>query len=96
MIVIQTNRIESGIVRSRNTLFIAWNTDRLLGIPSGKMITDSDAFSFVYLLEEEARLQPNPFYTGNLAITGRTLKSNDNPVLAWGEETLALTGFKED
>ena len=48
------NRIDSGLRNDEQILFlVAEQAEKPHGIPSGKMITDSDNLSFVYLLEVE-------------------------------------------
>ena len=47
-------RIECGIQNGAEIRFLLTKTpEHPIGTPSGKMITDSDEITFVYLLEEE-------------------------------------------
>lgn len=91
------NRIESGIQNDTEIRFLLTETpERPHGTPSGKMITDSDEFSFVYLLEDEEGYSQIHFTQAVWQLMVKALKSDSNPVLSWGEETLILTGFKDE
>ena len=47
------NQVESGSLNGENIRLLAEEAKAPIGTPSGKMITDTDSFSFVYLLDEE-------------------------------------------
>lgn len=91
------NRIESGSLNGAEIRFLLSETpNHSLGTPSGKMITDSDSFSFVYLLEEEEGYSQIHFTQAVWPLMAEMLKSNATPVLSLGDETLLLTGIKDE
>lgn len=66
------------------------------GTPSGKMITDSENLSFVYLLEVEEGYRHLHFTQAMWPLMMDVLKSDCNPVLAWKDKVIALDGFKDE
>lgn len=62
----------------------------------GRMITDSDSLSFVYLLEDEDGYHYVKFGQDIWPLLVNTLKAEDDPTLQFGNMELTLTKFKEE
>lgn len=62
----------------------------------GRMITDSDSLSFVYLLEDEEGYHYVKFGQDIWPLLVNTLKAEDDPTLQFGNIELTLTKFKEE
>ncbi|HJF30703.1 MAG TPA: hypothetical protein K8V56_02840 [Sporosarcina psychrophila] len=91
------NRIDSGLQNDGQILFLlAEQAEKIQGIPSGKMITDSDNLSFVYLLEAEAGYEHLHFTQAVWPLMVEALKTDLVPVLSWKDEIIALPGFKDE
>jgi Family of unknown function (UPF0738) len=91
------NQIDSGIQDGEEIRFLLDETaDQPQGIPSGKMITDSDDLSFVYLLEVEKGYRQLHFTQAVWPLMVDVLKSGVDPVLAWKDEVIRLSGFKDE
>ena len=67
-----------------------------LGNPSGKMITDSEKMTFVYLLDEEEGYGHVHFKQAVWPLMVTTLKSDTDPVISCEEDAITLTGFVEE
>ena len=90
-------RIECGIQKGAEIRFLLTITpEHPIGIPSGKMITDSDELTFVYLLEEEEGYSPIHFTQAVWPLMVDVLKSDVDPILSWEDKELTLTGFKDE
>lgn len=75
----------------------------LEGIPNnpqlkaaGQMITDSESFAFIYLLEDETGYHYLKFGQEVWPLLVNTLKAVDDPSVQIGEKELTLHGFKEE
>lgn len=89
--------IESGIRNDTEIHFLLTkNLEHPIGMPSGKMITDSDEIAFVYLLEEEEKYRPVYFKQAIWPIMVDVLNSDRDPILIWEEERIPLVGFKDE
>ncbi|MFJ7970520.1 hypothetical protein [Psychrobacillus sp. NPDC096389] len=62
----------------------------------GRMITDSDSLSFVYLLEDEDGYHYVKFGQDVWPLLVNTLRAEDDPTLQFGNIELTLTKFKEE
>ncbi|QUW21679.1 hypothetical protein JSQ81_18140 [Sporosarcina sp. Marseille-Q4063] len=65
-------------------------------IPSGKMITDSEKMTFVYLLDEEEEYGQLHFEQAVWPLLVDSLKLNTNPVVTFDENAVSLNGFIEE
>ncbi|WP_210469595.1 hypothetical protein [Sporosarcina sp. 6E9] len=65
-------------------------------IPSGKMITDSEKMSFVYLLDEEEEYGQLHFERAVWPLLVDSIKLDTNPVIIFDGNTISLTGFIEE
>ena len=65
-------------------------------IPSGKMITDSEKMTFVYLLDDEEEYGYLHFEQAVWPLLVDSLKLNTNPVVTFDENTVSLNGFIEE
>ena len=90
-------QIDSGIQDAEEVRFLlATTADDLQGIPSGKMITDSENLSFVYLLEIEEGYRQLHFTQAVWPLMLEVLKLDVDPVLAWQDKIVSLKGFKDE
>ena len=91
------NRIDSGLRNDEQILFlVAEQAEKPRGIPSGKMITDSDNLSFVYLLEVEEGYEHLHLTQAVWPLMVDVLTTNLDPVLSWKDELISLPGFKDE
>lgn len=91
------NRIDSGIQNGEEIRFLLTETaEGLAGNPSGKMITDSDAFSFVYLFDVEDGYNYYHFPQIVWPLMVDVLKTDADPILSWNGGEVTLTGFKDE
>ncbi|WP_318615914.1 hypothetical protein [Sporosarcina sp. YIM B06819] len=91
------NQIDSGIRDGEKIRFLLAETaGQPQGVPTGKMITDSDDLSFVYLLEVEEGYRQLHFTQAVWPLMVDVLKSDIDPVLVWKDEVMALPGFKDE
>ncbi|MFJ7932893.1 hypothetical protein [Sporosarcina sp. NPDC096371] len=91
------NRVIDGILDGEEIRFLLAETaDRPQGVPSGKMITDSEDLSFVYLLEVEEGYRHLHFTQKVWPFMVDALKLESDPVLLWKDEIIALPGFKDE
>ncbi|CAM3098529.1 hypothetical protein FITA111629_03435 [Filibacter tadaridae] len=91
------NYVEIGIQNGEEIRFSLPNTaERPTGTPAGKMITDSDNVSFVYLLDEEIGYSHIYFKQDVWPYMVKALQAEKEPILFYGEESMVLVGFKEE
>lgn len=91
------NRIDSGLRNDEQILFlVAEQGEKPRGIPSGKMITDSDNLSFVYLLEVEDGYEHLHLTQAVWPLMVDVLMTNLDPVLSWKDDIISLPGFKDE
>lgn len=64
--------------------------------PAGKMITDSEKKSFVYLIDEEEGYGQIHFTQGVWPLMVDVLKAKNDPVLSYGEKDIQLINFVEE
>lgn len=90
-------QIDSGIRDAGEIRFLlAEAADEPQGIPSGKMITDSENLSFVYLLEVEEGYRQLHFTQELWPLMLDVLKLNADPILSWQDKGMTLAGFKDE
>ena len=90
-------QIDSGIRDAEEIRFLLAETaDEPQGIPSGKMITDSENLSFVYLLEVEEGYCQLHFTQAMWPLMVDVLKLDADPILSWQDKVIALVGFKDE
>ena len=91
------NRIEKGFQIGQEVQFLLTSsTECLQGIPAGKMITDSDELSFVYLFDQEVGYGHVYFTQSVWPLMVEVLKSDLEPFLSFGETLIPLPRFKEE
>ena len=91
------HQIDSGIRDGEQIRFLLDETaDQPQGVPSGKMITDSEDLSFVYLLEVEEGYRHLRFTQAVWPLMVDVLKSDIDPELSWRDEVMSLPGFKDE
>ena len=91
------NRIDSGLRNDEQILFLlAEHAEKPQGIPSGKMITDSDNFSFVYLLEVEEGYNHLHFTQAVWPLMVDVLTTDTDPAFSWQDELISLPGFRDE
>lgn len=90
-------RVTNGIKKDNEiTFLITEKMDGKIGTPSGKMITDSEAHSFVYLLDEEEGYSQLHFPQDVWPIMAASLLMSSDPILSHEDQMIKLTGFKEE
>lgn len=90
-------RVETALKNENEILFLITSALEFTNeIPSGKMITDSDKLSFVYLLEIEEGYSQVHFSKAVWPLMVDVLKSELVPILSWGDKQLPLLGFKDE
>lgn len=90
-------RVETGLQNENELLFLLTSTKEFINeTPSGKMITDSEELSFVYLLEIDDGYSQVHFSKAVWPLMLDVLKFDLDPILSWGEKELPLIGFKEE
>jgi len=62
----------------------------------GQMITDSDSFAFVYLLEDQTGFHYVKFGRDVWPLLVNTLKAEEDPKLQFGDDVLTLHKFKDE
>ena len=65
-------------------------------IPSGKMITDSEKLTFVYLIDEEDEYGQLHFEQAVWPLLVDSIKLNTDPIVTYNENTVSLDGFIEE
>lgn len=90
-------QIDTGIQNGKEICFTATNTSATGKIiPAGKMITDSEKMTFVYLLDEEEEYGYIHFPQAVWSLMVEALKQGEDPVISYHDERLTLTGFIEE
>ena len=65
-------------------------------LPSGKMITDSEKMTFVYLVDEEEEYGQLHFERAVWPLLVDSIKLNIDPIVTYNENTVSLDGFIEE
>ena len=65
-------------------------------LPSGKMITDSEKMTFVYLVDEEEEYGQLHFEQAVWPLLVDSIKLNTDPIVTYKENTVSLDGFIEE
>ena len=90
-------QIDSGIQSGTEICFSVTEPSTIVKlIPAGKMITDSEKMTFVYLLDEEEEYGYIHFPQAVWPIMVDALKEDKDPVIFYNDERLPLTGFIEE
>ena len=90
-------QIDKGIQNGTEICFSATDASVAVQIiPAGKMITDSEKMTFVYLLDEEEEYGYIHFPQSVWPLMVDALKEDEDPVIFYNEERLPLTGFIEE
>ena len=91
------NRINSGLRNNEQIVFLLVDgAEKPQGLPSGKMITDSDNVSFVYLLDGEDGYNHVYFPEAVWPYMLDVLTTETDPAISWHEERIELPGFKDE
>lgn len=91
------NRVVKGQENGEEILFLLDTVAvRPSGSPAKKMITDSDANAFVYLLDAEEGYTYIHFPKDTWAFMAKALQSSIDPFLMWNGEKFPLPGFVEE
>lgn len=92
-----TYNVHSGVQLENDIRFTLEVTPDQPSISAGgRMITDSDSLSFVYLLEDEDGYHYVKFGQDVWPLLVNTLRAEDDPTLQFGNIELTLTKFKEE
>ena len=91
------NRVTKGQQHNDTIRFhLDGTAEQPLGKPAGKMITDSDEMSFVYLMDDIEGYAHIHFPQEVWAFMVEALRSEEEPMLQWNEKSIPLPGFKEE
>lgn len=91
------NRIHRARRNNDQVLFLLEEgAEKPQGLPSGKMITDSDNLSFVYLLEGEEGYNHVYFPEEVWPFMLDVLTTETDPAISWQEELIVLPGFRDE
>ncbi|WP_052245751.1 hypothetical protein [Sporosarcina sp. ZBG7A] len=92
------HRITEGQLKEGTVCFTYDGTTKMLGdSPSGKMITDSDALSFVYLFEDGEEYQYLHFTQEVWALMQQLIEmDNGDPLIESEDGSVQLIGFTEE
>ncbi|MBK3494906.1 hypothetical protein JFL43_08530 [Viridibacillus sp. YIM B01967] len=63
---------------------------------AGQVITDSDEMAFVYLMDAGEGYQYIKFPQTIWPLLVKTLQSDSEPLLTWGEEQIELVNFQDE
>ncbi|WP_391208166.1 hypothetical protein [Psychrobacillus sp. L4] len=92
-----TYNVHSGVQLENDIRFTLDENPMIENIlAGGQMITDSDALSFIYLLEDETGYHYLKFGQDVWPMLVSTLKATDDPTLQFGEAVLTLHKFREE
>jgi hypothetical protein len=92
-----TYNVHSGVQFENDIRFTLEENSMLENIAAGgQMITDSDSFAFIYLLEDETGYHYLKFGQDVWPMLVSTLKATDEPTLQIGDAELTLNGFREE
>ena len=91
-------QIDHGVQNGTEIRFLLAEENEISTLkPAGKMITDSEKKSFVYLIDEEEEGYGHIHFTqGAWPLMVEALKSEIDPMLSCGEENIQLTNFTEE
>lgn len=90
-------QIDSGVQNGSEIRFLLAETGEIPMLkPAGKMITDSEKKTFVYLIDEEEGYGHIHFTQAVWPLMVEVLKSEKDPVLSYNEENMLLTNFNEE
>ena len=90
-------QIDHGVQNGAEIHFLLAEENEISALkPAGKMITDSERKSFVYLIDEEEGYGHIHFTQEVWPLMVEALKSEIDPVLSCGEENIRLTNFTEE
>lgn len=89
--------IEEGIQDQGQVKFLASHKSNVkIGEPSGKMITDSEQMTFVYLLDEEDAYGQIHFEQKVWPEMVAALEKGQDPVFMYQDKKIVLTGFIDE
>ncbi|MFF2752256.1 hypothetical protein ACFVR1_00690 [Psychrobacillus sp. NPDC058041] len=92
-----TYNVHSGVQFENDIRFTLEENSMLEKIAAGgQMITDSDSFAFIYLLEDETGYHYLKFGQDVWPMLVSTLKATDEPTLQIGDTELTLNMFREE
>lgn len=89
--------VEKGIKENGETLFTIEDLKGLETIhPVGRMITNSEEMSFVYLIDGEKQFNQLHFNEQTWPLLESALQAERDPYITIGSETIQLTNFIEE
>jgi hypothetical protein len=92
-----TYNVHSGVQFENDIRFTLEEKSVLENIAAGgQMITDSDSFAFIYLLEDETGYHYLKFGQDVWPMLVSTFKGTDEPTLQIGDAELTLNRFREE
>ncbi|MDX1807226.1 MAG: hypothetical protein R3267_09395 [Paenisporosarcina sp.] len=93
----KTYNVDSGVQNGTDIRFLLQEEPEELDVTAGgQLITDSDAMSFVYLMDSAEGYTYVLFPKIVWPLLAISLTGEEEPVLAWGANDIRLTNFREE
>lgn len=93
----KTYRVDSGIQNGTEIRFLLQEEPINIEVKAGgQLITDSDAMSFVYLMDSQDGYTYVKFPKTVWPLLANSLSSKQDPMIAWGQTDIMLTNFREE
>ncbi|AYC29024.1 hypothetical protein [Paenisporosarcina cavernae] len=89
--------VDSGVQKGTSITFLLTEKPTTEQVkPAGQLITDSDAHSFVYLLDEQDGYGYVQFPKNVWGLLTELLRIEEDPSLEFGDQTFVLHQFREE
>jgi hypothetical protein len=93
----KTYIVDSGVQNGTEIRFLLQEEPLNLEVKAGgQLITDSDAMSFVYLMDSQDGYKYVRFPKTVWPLLAISLSNEQDPLIAWGETDILLTNFREE
>jgi hypothetical protein len=93
----KTYLVDGGVQNGTEIRFLLLEEPNNLDVKAGgQLITDSDAMSFVYLMDTQEGYTYVQFPKTVWPLLAISLSSEQDPMIAWGQTDIILTNFREE
>ncbi len=93
----KTYIVDTGVQKGKEIRFLLKEDPKGHQVKAGgQLITDSDRHAFVYLMDHTEGYTYVQFPSSVWPLLSESLKSDNEPKLAWGEEDIVLDNFREE
>lgn len=93
----KTYLVDGGVQNGTEIRFLLLEEPINLDVKAGgQLITDSDAMSFVYLMDTQEGYTYVQFPKTVWPLLAISLSSEQDPMIAWGQTDIILTNFREE